>query len=66
MIQKVTIDANPRCTRIIADGKEIEGVRRFKCEREVGQELPLVTLEIIAREVEFVGTAVTEIEKPAP
>lgn len=55
MIQKVTIDAQPRCTKIFADGQEIEGVRFFECKQEVGQELPVLSLEIVAKEIEVVG-----------
>lgn len=63
MIQKVTIDAQPCCTKIFADGKEIEGVRFFECKQEVGQELPVLSLEIVAREIEVVGQIETSSQK---
>lgn len=63
MIRQVSIYAEPSCTKIFADGKEIEGGRSFKMEQEVGLELPILKLEIVAREIEFVGESVIEIEK---
>lgn len=65
MIKQVSIYAEPSCTKIFADGKEIEGVRSFTVEQEVGQKIPVLKLEIIAREIEFIGESVIEIEKPA-
>lgn len=66
MIQKVTIDAKPPYTKIFVDGKEINGVRKFSISQEVGMEIPVLKLDISAMEIEFVGTAVSEIEKSAP
>lgn len=66
MIKQVSIYAEPHCTKIFADGEEIKCVRSFKVEQEVGQELPVLRLEIIAREIEFIGESVIENEKPDP
>lgn len=66
MIKQVSIYAEPHCTKIFADGEEIKGVRSFKVEQEVGQELPVLKLEIVASEIEFIGDSVIEIEKPTP
>lgn len=66
IIEKTTIEARHNCTRIFFDGEEIKGVHFFKIEQRVGQELPVVTIEIVTKEIEFVGESVIAIEKPTP
>lgn len=48
------ITSGPR-TKVLVDGNEICGVRRFTIEQEVGMELPTIKLELCAMEVEFDG-----------
>lgn len=54
MFQKVEIYASPSQTKIIADGKDITtGVKYFKCEQEVGEEVPSIILKYDAIKINF-------------
>lgn len=57
----VTIKSTPGRTNIFLDGEEVKSVRYFKVEQEVRQEVPTVTLEVLAREVIFEGKAGAEV-----
>lgn len=63
------ITSSPRETHIFIDGKEIKGVRCFKVEQELWQDIPRITLEILAKSVEINGVSVVnglKDEKPTP
>lgn len=54
------ITSSPHETHIIVDGKEVRGVRYFKIEQEVGEEIPTLTLEMLAKSVEVNGVSVVK------
>lgn len=60
---KAKIISSGPYTKVFVDGNEISGVRKFSVEQEVGQELPIIKLELCAMEVEFDGecTEATEV-----
>lgn len=47
-------------TKIVIDGNEVCGVRKFSVEQEVGTKLPIIKMELCAMEVEFDGECVEE------
>lgn len=63
------ITSRPYETHIIVDGEEIKGVEYFKISQEVGEEIPTVTLKMLAKSVEVSGVSVVGVlkdEKPTP
>lgn len=63
MLHKLEIEAKPFRTIIKADGREIPGILRFEVSQEVGQEIPVIKLELRAATVTFNGNGVIEIPK---
>ena len=51
MLRRVGIKTTLYGTEVEVEGRKLNGVRKIKIEQEVGQEIPLVELEVITHEL---------------
>ena len=51
LVKNVKIKAEPLRTRIEANGLELTGITKFTVSQEVGQEIPLMTLNCISSDI---------------
>lgn len=61
----VRIEAHPYKTLIYVDGKPINGITYFKVEQDVGMEVPVLTLKLLAKEIFLNGVSIVEVDKNA-